>query len=247
MNETSIRTLSPGNSIPYYYQIVSLLRRRIEAGELAPGSKLPKEVDLAKMFGVSRVPIRQALSLLQADGFISREHGRGTFVAKDLKKPQVVKLTGIIGWEVTIGTEHRLQSVDEAPLSSPLADFFGPSPSDRIIRFRRLRIMEGTPFSYIVNYLPKKVAERIKRAEFRTNTMLDILKNQLRVPLDRVQQTIQAIMADNEIAAQLMTEVMTPIMYVETFVRYKKGKPLLYSQTFYRGDRSEYSLEMATS
>src|SRR5699024_8970289 len=46
-------------------------------GELPPNTQLPSETELAKMFGVSRSPIREALSVLSASGLIeSRQGGR---------------------------------------------------------------------------------------------------------------------------------------------------------------------------
>jgi GntR family transcriptional regulator, uxu operon transcriptional repressor len=47
---------------------------------LAPGSRLPTERQLAADLGVTRSGIRLALAALEADGLISREVGRGTFL-----------------------------------------------------------------------------------------------------------------------------------------------------------------------
>lgn len=47
---------------------------------LGPGSRLPTERQLAVDLGVTRSGIRLALAALEADGFISREVGRGTFL-----------------------------------------------------------------------------------------------------------------------------------------------------------------------
>jgi DNA-binding FadR family transcriptional regulator len=47
---------------------------------LGPGSRLPTERQLAADLGVTRSGIRLALAALEADGFISREVGRGTFL-----------------------------------------------------------------------------------------------------------------------------------------------------------------------
>ena len=48
---------------------------------LAPGSRLPTERQLAVDLGVTRSGIRHALAALEADGLISREVGRGTFLS----------------------------------------------------------------------------------------------------------------------------------------------------------------------
>jgi DNA-binding FadR family transcriptional regulator len=47
---------------------------------LEPGSRLPTERRLAADLGVTRSGIRLALAALEADGLISREVGRGTFL-----------------------------------------------------------------------------------------------------------------------------------------------------------------------
>ncbi|MFT9846356.1 FadR/GntR family transcriptional regulator [Aneurinibacillus sp. REN35] len=52
----------------------------IEEGRFPPGSKLPTEMELASQFGVSRVPIREALSVLRAMGVISSQQGGGSYV-----------------------------------------------------------------------------------------------------------------------------------------------------------------------
>lgn len=53
---------------------------------LGPGSRLPTERQLASDLGTTRSSIRHALAMLQADGYISREVGRGTF----LRDPRVM-------------------------------------------------------------------------------------------------------------------------------------------------------------
>ncbi len=54
----------------------------IRSSELKPGSRLPPEHVLASSFGVSRTVVREAVKTLQANGVISVEQGRGTFVAE---------------------------------------------------------------------------------------------------------------------------------------------------------------------
>ncbi len=56
------------------------LRERILHGELTPGTKLPGHLELAGTFGVAPLTMRQVLSHLEDEGFVSCEQGRGTFV-----------------------------------------------------------------------------------------------------------------------------------------------------------------------
>jgi len=59
---------------------IGRLRAMIDAGEIGAAGRLPPERVLAEEVGVSRRVVRQALDLLEAEGRISRQQGRGTFV-----------------------------------------------------------------------------------------------------------------------------------------------------------------------
>jgi DNA-binding GntR family transcriptional regulator len=70
--------------------IVSQLRQEIAAGIIPFGEKL-SEARLAQRFGVSRMPVREALKELEASGFVAIEHRRGTFVRR-LSRPEILDL-----------------------------------------------------------------------------------------------------------------------------------------------------------
>ena len=57
------------------------LRELIAQGSWAPGAALRQE-ELASRFGVSRIPVRDALHALQAEGLVVIDPNRGTFVAR---------------------------------------------------------------------------------------------------------------------------------------------------------------------
>jgi DNA-binding FadR family transcriptional regulator len=59
---------------------VQQLVQRIRAGELPVGTRLPSESDLAAQLGVSRGILREALTILQMQGYISRAPRSGTIV-----------------------------------------------------------------------------------------------------------------------------------------------------------------------
>lgn len=64
------------------YEVVLLeVRRRIKQRELTPGSRLPTVAALSHQYGISQGSVREALRILQSQGVIRIEHGRGLFVA----------------------------------------------------------------------------------------------------------------------------------------------------------------------
>ncbi|MHB8509307.1 MAG: GntR family transcriptional regulator, partial [Candidatus Dormibacteria bacterium] len=58
------------------------LRRRLDAEEWEPESKLPTEAQLCETYGVSRSTVRLALKVLESQGLIQSRHGQGTFVTR---------------------------------------------------------------------------------------------------------------------------------------------------------------------
>jgi DNA-binding GntR family transcriptional regulator len=69
------------NGIDLPSQIAAETRKLINRGTLAPGLQL-RQSDLADRFGISRVPVREALKLLAAEGIIEHDANRGFFVAQ---------------------------------------------------------------------------------------------------------------------------------------------------------------------
>src|SRR3546814_20848598 len=63
-----------------YLQLSTLMRRRISVGEWPQDMRLPALEELMQEFGVARVPVRQALALLEAEGLVPRQQGRGTLL-----------------------------------------------------------------------------------------------------------------------------------------------------------------------
>jgi GntR family transcriptional repressor for pyruvate dehydrogenase complex len=76
-----------------YEQVVLQLQQEILSGQIAPGTRLPTERDLAAQFGVSRASIREALSVLQSRGLIESRQGDGTIVSPSVDAGLLVPLS----------------------------------------------------------------------------------------------------------------------------------------------------------
>ncbi len=88
-------TIDPKSPIPRYYQLYTSLRSRIREGEFQPGDALPSERQLVEDYGVSRITVVKALDILEKEGLIERQHGRGNFVTQPEVKPEASQRTKI--------------------------------------------------------------------------------------------------------------------------------------------------------
>ncbi|HEY7274334.1 MAG TPA: GntR family transcriptional regulator [Trebonia sp.] len=69
--------------VPRYRQLAEWIAAAVKSGDLAPGTPLPSEAQLADYAGVSVDTVRQALSVLREQGVIVTSQGIGSFVAEE--------------------------------------------------------------------------------------------------------------------------------------------------------------------
>jgi DNA-binding FadR family transcriptional regulator len=78
----------------------SQLKELIDAGEYAPGDRLPAERVLIEQLGISRTALRKGLEALEREGVIWRHVGKGTFVAANDTTPGFTQLAEL-SYQVT--------------------------------------------------------------------------------------------------------------------------------------------------
>ena len=91
------------------YRLAELILAESARAGLGPGSRLPTERRLAADMGASRTSIRHALAVLEAQGHISREVGRGTFLRDDPAQRDAAG-TGNSGLEAAAPQDTRAAS-----------------------------------------------------------------------------------------------------------------------------------------
>src|SRR5699024_5001884 len=67
--------------VPAYIRIHDAIKKQIDDGFWEIGQRLPSERDLADEYEVSRMTLRQAITLLVEEGILERRVGSGTYVA----------------------------------------------------------------------------------------------------------------------------------------------------------------------
>ena len=82
----------PNGNGRFYEYVIDNIRQMIASGELKAGQKLPSERELAEKFNVSRVPIREALKILEYMGVLDSSPGDGTYVKNTSAQNLVTKL-----------------------------------------------------------------------------------------------------------------------------------------------------------
>ena len=82
MGVTSIAALRPLERSRLYEDLGERLGQFVRESNMAPGDRFPPERELAHQLRVSRTSIRQAMVVLQAQGFVDVRHGEGIFLRR---------------------------------------------------------------------------------------------------------------------------------------------------------------------
>lgn len=94
---------------PIYLQLAAEFRRNIAQSIWAPGARIPSLEALMAQYRVARMTIRNALGILEEEGYIRRGRGVGTFVRANL--PTVAELQIPSNWEETVALSDLLGTV----------------------------------------------------------------------------------------------------------------------------------------
>lgn len=79
-------TVDANDPRPAWQQVAGDLQGKIDAGDYAPGSRLPSVRQLAASYGVSSQTVQRALRELANDGLVVSQQGRAAFV-RDPDRP----------------------------------------------------------------------------------------------------------------------------------------------------------------
>ncbi len=134
-------------TVPRYIQIAESLLDQIEAGELAPGTRLPPERTLSELFEVNRVTLRRALSRLEAQGLIVRKHGEGNYIAEPKIERQTERLVSF-----TDGMQRRgllpgakVIEIEQRPVEAAIAKQLNVPVLTPVYYVLRLRMANQEP------------------------------------------------------------------------------------------------------
>ena len=235
--------------MPLYRQIEEILRHRIATRQYNLGQQIPSENEFARELKVSRVTVREALAELVRENLLVKVQGKGTFVAPDIPKVvQPIKYDGFLEDLYRRVQQLKVVLVD-VTLATP-TDYVRsvlhlPRRVTEVVQIKRCRHVDGAPFSFTVNYLPESIGRRIDPAVLKTVPLNTVLERDLKIPVIRAEETVEAAPANPEVAAQLAIPVLYPVMHV-TRVMFTTGDVSFeVVETFYRADKYHYRINLS--
>ncbi|MGB6104286.1 MAG: GntR family transcriptional regulator [Pusillimonas sp.] len=153
---------------PLYLQLATEFRRHLDSGVWPVGHQIPPLEDLMQTYRVSRMTLRNALGVLEADGLISRSRGKGTFVEKrssttySLDIPtnwrEAVALSDILGTHRIVESERVVKQLP------PFNMICKGKPVSAYQYLCRLHSSDAVPYCYSEVYIDNALFQKYKQA-----------------------------------------------------------------------------------
>jgi len=236
--------VNPFSVIPKYHQLSDILRQRIEDGEWKPREPIPAERELQLLYGVSRTTVREAMRVLEEGGYIYREHGRGTFVARPKMQYSISALNSFtedmrIRGRVAGQQLLSLRYVD-APLHM-LRHMESSSPVPRVVCVERLRYADGEPVGIQTAYLPLSPDQTIRWEELESaGSLYGLLEQKFNLVPAEADETVEATLANERESAILGVPPASPLLLIQRTTWSQRRQLMEYVKMVYRADRYKW-------
>ncbi|WP_022793479.1 GntR family transcriptional regulator [Marinococcus halotolerans] len=230
--------------LPIYYQIQEMIRGKLESGEWPPGYMLPSERIFAEEFDVSRMTVRQAVTELVSEQLLTREKGKGTFVAEHKIEQMLQGLTSFTedmkARGMKASSELQLFQMEEADAATArLLQLKGGS----VYRMERLRLADNKPMALENSYLHAEMFPGLGK-EAASGSIYNRLEQDYGITIGSADQSLEASLASEREAELLGIAPGAPVLLISRTTYTADGEPFEHVISSYRGDRYKFRIHM---
>jgi GntR family transcriptional regulator len=242
-----MQVIDKNSPLPYYQQVADLLRREISEREAQDEIyQLPSENELAERHGITRATVRHALDVLEQNGWIYREKGKGSFAAVRRVEHELTQLVSTTedmrqrSWSLTTQVVS-LEQVSSSPYVAHTLELPVGAP---VYELCRLRIVDDEPLSLQSAYLPVELCPKLEENDL-TSSLYRLLETRYGLRLWTGKEVLRARCAIPHEAQLLQIRDNNPVMYMERVTYAANGVAVEYLEAVWRGDRYDFKVTLA--
>ena len=232
--------LNPGSPIPLYHQLADILLARIRSGQYPPGQIIPSETKLAKLFGIGRPTVRQAMDTLVKKGLIQRKRGSGTFVKLS---PQVdlFSLAGTSQAFLTKGVPIETKIITPVAQKKIARNPENPFNNQTAFFLSRLTLTQGNPVLLEDIYLDPELFMGIDRLDLDNKSLAQVVSDHYFLTPETGTQQFKVESLNAERAKWLAVSPSNPILTVRRTLNFPQAPNGIFSILFCRTDVFAFS------
>jgi len=231
-----------------YEQVAGELRRQIEDGLLAPGSKISTHKDLAHQFGVSAITVRRAIRDLILEGLLVSRQGIGVFARNQHRIVRSLSAAPTTPFAAEIrkaGVEPGIRQLSFSLLPAPadVAAQLKLNAGALICRYEKLILGDSEPVSREVTYLPQDIGLKLQ-SELSQAFVFSLLKEK-GITFDHIDFQIQGVGASESDARVFGLAVGFPMIVVDYTLVRPNGSAIATGVIISRSDRMAFNLRVS--
>lgn len=229
-------------------KIREVLLKLIDQPEIQEVGKLPREDELAKILGVSRTALRDALSLLETELFITRRRGIGTVINYDIAnlknrldiKAEFYNFIADAGFEPSI----KSMAVETIKATREISDKLQVPVDSLVLRIEKVLAGDGVPLIICSNCLPEKqiVKKGYKTKDFR-QPIFNFLEEFCNLDIHHKISNICSVIFNEDLIEkfELNSDPMSGF-YLNEVAYDIENRPIMWSEEYHRTDKINHTL-----
>lgn len=230
------------SEIPLYQQLAHSIKKAVDEQKLKENDKIPAENEFCKIYDLSRTTVRQALDILEKDGYIYKLRGKGSYVSTpkiyqnrssfskfydDMRSLGKVPVSKIISLKIKVADAYVREKMQL-------------EENEMICQIKWIRYGNNEPLIYETINLNYKLVDGIEMKELTDKKLYDILSEEYGIKMTHGKELFYPCKLDINEAKNLGLKENDLGMKVERVVF--QGKDVVeYTTSTVRGDRFIYT------
>ncbi|MGO3885471.1 MAG: GntR family transcriptional regulator [Mycetocola sp.] len=228
---------------PLWLQLSSALRSAITDGTLGADQALPSESELINRYGVSRTVVREALAELVRRGLIYKIRAKGSFVSP--ATPDLSFIGSTLGSSADLDASNRSSTTrilrqERGTATAQEATSLSLEEGADVIRLRRLRTVDGSPWLLVDTVLPAELFPGLVKANLENQSLYKHLRRHYGVSPAGADRWLQAVLPDEADAALLTLPAGAPALRIESVSWDTDERPFEFYNALHRSDASRF-------
>ena len=209
----------------------------MKTGRFSCCDRLPRETELSEMLGISRTQLRDTLSELEREGYITRRHGVGTCINRHVLQVKNRMDIEAEFFEIIRSCGYTpdviIESMEEGAADADAAEKLGIPVGSPVLRRRNVCTADGVPVIWWEDVLNRDlVKEPFVRSDMK-RLIFDFIREFCHVNVYMDLTELHAVVADEEAAKSLNVPVGTPLLNMKETDFDIEGNPIFYSDQYF--------------
>lgn len=235
--------LVQNDMIPLYQQLKTKIKDSILSGELKQGDKIQTEEELSKVYNVSRITVRSAISELADEGMLVKKQGKGTFVSRTKIEREIIKLLSFSSACRVKGLTPSSKITKKAVVNptKDQIDNLNLDKNDKLIRIQRIRLANEEPIMVENTYFSYNNYSFLLGEEHLNNSLYEILSMKYNIIPCKSINSIEIVRATEDEAEYLNISKGFSLLLIKGVVYDEKNIPVHISEQYIDGDKYKLS------